>query len=253
MTDPLFIDIGNSSIKMCRCNESDQLHSFRNYPYIKKNFEFEFSFLIKAFLNSEPTDAVFIINSDRTQNEVIEKIFSKTPAKAIIFNNSSEGIVNILYEDTLGADRYCAMNGAKSIYSDKENILVIDLGTATTFNFITGSDFIGGLIFPGVSSSVEMLSERTGLPMSDLKKEPGLIENTTEGNIRSGIMLSNIIALNGLIKMAIEKYNNIYVIATGGSYDIIKDHLNNIETYNEYLKFEGMKVLRSKLILNSGK
>ena len=246
MTDPLFIDIGNSMIKMCRCSAEGNLHSFKYFPYYKNNFEFEFSFLIKNILLNEPANEICLIHSDVNQKESIDKIFSGLHSKVVRFDKNSPGLLNISYEDSLGVDRFCAVNGAKFKFKDKENILVIDFGTATTFNFIIGNDFIGGLIFPGITSSVEMLAERTGLPNVKLKKEFHLIENTTEGNISSGILLINIFAINGLIQKAVEKYKDIFIIATGGNYEHVKNNIDRIETYEENLKFEGMKILYSK-------
>ncbi|CAN5405411.1 hypothetical protein BH10BAC5_BH10BAC5_07970 [soil metagenome] len=248
--DPLFIDIGNSVIKLCRISNNNGFYSFKYFPYLKNNFKVSFRSLLADILNEETGLKVCIVHSDINQKKDIEKTLIELEVDYVIFDRNSEGILNINYEDSLGIDRYCAVNGAKSKYMNKENILVIDFGTATTFNFISGNNFNGGLIFPGISSSAEMLSERTGLPNVKLKKEYRLIENTTETNISSGILMSNILAINGLIQESIKKFNDLFIIATGGNYDYIKNDLRDINSYEENLKFEGMKVLylRTKMM-----
>ena len=247
MTDPLFIDIGNSAIKMYRLSPEGTFHDPKFFPYVKKSFEFEFSFLIKSLLSNEPSDEVYLINSDINQNAIIAKIFSGLKTNLHCLDINSPGLIKIDYEDSLGTDRYCAANGASSKYPDKNNILVIDFGTATTFNFIEENIFTGGLIFPGIDLSFNMLSSGTSLPKAEATDTFSIKEKTTLKNISSGVIAVNTLGINALIKKVKDEYQDLFIAATGGNFESIKSLIEGIDIFDPDLKFEGMKVLYSKM------
>ncbi|HVE79444.1 MAG TPA: type III pantothenate kinase [Gemmatimonadaceae bacterium] len=120
---------------------------------------------------------------------------------------------------TVGADRIINTLAASRLYA--RDAIVVDLGTATTFDCITGDGvFLGGVIAPGVATSAETLFRRTSkLPATELVPPKSVIGKRTEECVRAGVVLGAASAIDGLvrrIKAAWPRAEVPLVIATGG-------------------------------------
>lgn len=120
----------------------------------------------------------------------------------------------------VGADRIANAMGAKQLYPG-QNLIIVDLGTATTFCAIRGGkDYLGGTIIPGIRISMEALEERTAkLPRVEItRREKALGRNTLE-SIQSGLFYGHLGAMKEIIaKLKVEAFENetVKVIGTGG-------------------------------------
>ncbi len=120
----------------------------------------------------------------------------------------------------VGADRISNAIAAIHKYPDK-NIIVIDLGTATTFDAITKDKvYLGGIITPGIYISMKALSENTAkLSAVNIVKPKNVIGQTTTANIQAGLYYSHLGAAREIIKRITEKTfkdNEPIIIGTGG-------------------------------------
>lgn len=126
--------------------------------------------------------------------------------------------IKLKYEtpETLGKDRIAAAVGAHTIFPDK-NVLIIDMGTAITCDFIENNTFLGGNISPGLKTRFKSLDKETNqLPLLNKKGETPFIGNSTSNAIISGVQSGIVFEVEGYIRYMNEKYNDFKIILTGG-------------------------------------
>ncbi|WP_165044516.1 type III pantothenate kinase [Dysgonomonas sp. ZJ709] len=127
---------------------------------------------------------------------------------------------------TLGKDRLAAVVGANEIFPGK-NILVVDIGTAITYEFIDSlSNYYGGNISPGISMRFKALDKYTGkLPLIDRYGELTNMGYDTETAIRAGVINGVIYEIRSYIERFSTKYPDIEVVLTGGHTKYIESQL----------------------------
>jgi type III pantothenate kinase len=120
--------------------------------------------------------------------------------------------------ETLGYDRIAAVVGAYTIYPGK-NVLVIDAGTAITYDIVTSEgEFIGGNISPGLEVRFKSLNKYTNrLPILERPEErPELLGSSTRGAIHSGVVNGLLFEVDGFISAFSQLYPKLQVVLTGG-------------------------------------
>ncbi|MEO0005508.1 MAG: type III pantothenate kinase [candidate division WOR-3 bacterium] len=148
----------------------------------------------------------------------------------------------------LGADRVCVAVGAYTLY--KKNLIIIDFGTAITFNIVKrNGDFLGGPILPGAEMLLSCLAEKTArLPRVGFLASNKVICRTTKPAIQTGVFNLLRSGLNDIIKrICIETGESYFVVATGGLAQRFGCHLRSIKVVDEDL---GSKGLREIFYLN---
>ena len=146
----------------------------------------------------------------------------------------------------VGSDR---LTNAVSLMNNKNNFIVLDFGTATTFDVLIKNTYFGGIIAPGVRLSLNILSDKaTLIPKIDLKKIKNVIGNDTISAVRSGFfwgyagLIDNII---NLIKKETRK--SFKVIITGGFSNLFKNSIKTKVNHNKDITINGL-IKISKLI-----
>jgi len=146
----------------------------------------------------------------------------------------------------VGSDR---LTNAVSLMNNKNNFIVLDFGTATTFDVLIKNTYFGGIIAPGVRLSLNTLSDKaTLIPKIDLKKIKNVIGNDTISAVRSGFfwgyagLIDNII---NLIKKETRK--SFEVIITGGFSNLFKNSIKTKVNHNKDITINGL-IKISKLI-----
>ena len=146
----------------------------------------------------------------------------------------------------VGSDR---LTNAISLMNNKDNFIVLDFGTATTFDVLIKDIYTGGVIAPGLRLSLDTLSDRASLiPKIDLKKIKNVIGNNTISAVRAGFfwgytgLIDNII---NLIKKEIRK--SFKVIITGGFSNLFKNSIKTKVNHNKDITINGL-IKISKLI-----
>ncbi len=125
-------------------------------------------------------------------------------------------------------------------------IVVIDFGTAVTFDFVNKKgEYEGGLIFPGLRLGLESLAQNTALlPKIDIHATKGLIGKDTRGSMNKGVVFGYAAMCDGVIKRIMAKYgSSIKVVATGGDAKLIAKYSSYINEVHSDLIFKGLLAL----------
>ena len=144
---------------------------------------------------------------------------------------------------TVGADRIINTLAASRRYG--RDAIVVDLGTATTFDCITkDAVFLGGVIAPGVRTSAETLFRRTSkLPATELVAPERTIGRNTEDCIRAGVMFGAAESINGIVRRIIAEWPGTerpMVIGTGGLADLFAPLCASFDVVDPYLTLHGL-------------
>ena len=174
--------------------------------------------------------------------KVIERLNS-LPLDLIWLDHTTPLPITIAYKspETLGYDRVAAVVEANARFSDKD-ILVIDAGTALTYDFIdkTGS-YYGGNISPGVKMRLQALHKFTNrLPLVDAEGEVMPLGQTTEEAIRSGVVRGVEFEISGYIEEMRTKHPSVLVFLTGGNDFSFDSKLKNSIFADRFLVIKGL-------------
>ena len=142
------------------------------------------------------------------------------------FNAQTKLPITIDYKtpETLGRDRIAAAVGARSLLPET-NVLIIDMGTAITIDFIDNQGvYHGGIISPGATMRARAMNQFTGcLPLVDLPANAELTGKSTEEALQFGILNGIRFEIDGYISRYMHLYEGLQVIVTGGDAELI-DH-----------------------------
>ncbi len=151
---------------------------------------------------------------------------------------------------SVGADRVVNTVAAAALYG--RDTIVVDFGTATTFDCITkDGTFLGGVIAPGVRTAAENLSLKAAkLPATELVPPERVIGRRTEECIRAGVLLGTADAVDGIVRRIKEEWPTgdvPQVVATGGLADVVAPLCKEIEMVEPQLTLLGLKVAAGRL------
>lgn len=172
-------------------------------------------------------------------------------AAVIVDAKSKLGITLAVDEPmTVGADRIINTLAASRLY--RSDCIVVDLGTATTYDCITKDGvFLGGVIQPGVQSSAETLFRRTAkLTATELSAPTKVIGTRTEECIRAGVVFGAADSVTGIVNRIIAAWPNAgrpKVVATGGLAVVIQPHCPVIELVDADLTLHGLRMAHALL------
>jgi type III pantothenate kinase len=146
---------------------------------------------------------------------------------------------------TVGADRIINTLVASRRY--QRDAIVVDLGTATTFDCITKDGvFLGGVIAPGVRTSAETLFRRTSkLPATELIAPPRTIGRRTEDCIRAGVMFGAAESIDGIVRRILSEWprpDRPIVIGTGGLAELFAPLCKSFDAVDPYLTLHGLRM-----------
>lgn len=154
--------------------------------------------------------------------------------------NIGIGIRNVNPKE-VGADRLVTALGATKRY--KGNLIIIDSGTATTFDLVSEDGyFIGGIISPGINLSVRALHEAAAqLPRIEIKRPDKVVGSSTVTAMQSGIFWGYISLIDGLVERIVEEEGRSFtVIGTGGVASLFEGASKTIEHYDSHLTIDGL-------------
>ena len=145
--------------------------------------------------------------------------------------------------ETIGADLIAAAEGALAQYAPP--LVLIDMGTATTFSVLDKSGaFLGGAIAPGVQLGAEALTQRTGLPMTELSAPQSPLSHSTTDCLRSGIIYGAAAMVDGMLdRLETALGTPITTIATGGLAHCVIPHCRRPVTLDDQLLLRGLAVM----------
>jgi type III pantothenate kinase len=151
---------------------------------------------------------------------------------------------------TVGADRLINTLAAARLFA--QDAIVVDMGTATTFDCITGDGvFFGGVIAPGVQTALDTLIRRTSkLPATELVVPPNVIGRRTEDCIRAGVMFGQAEAIDGIVRRIKESWprrQTPIVVATGGLAETFRALCREFNRVEPHLTLMGLQMAYAHL------
>jgi len=143
----------------------------------------------------------------------------------------------------VGADRI--VNGVAAFEKYGGPCIVVDFGTATTFDCISAKgEYLGGVIAPGIGISAEALFERTArLPRIDIRKTAHVIGTNTVHSIQSGLYFGYVGLVDGILERLLVEMGTSKVIATGGLAPLIGGGSKYITAIDDLLTLEGLRII----------
>ena len=241
----LLIDIGNSDIKTGKGVDSGKsIRLLKRFSYSKESFELDFRKNLDT-LTYTGFNKIGISVLGSGNNFFLKKFFIKKYNISPEFVNRNSILpVRIKYSESLGNDRICSASAAQILYG-RENILVIDFGTATTFTLLCKSIITGGIISPGIKTSLNSLILNTTLPGIKLTFPRKLFGNNTEDNIKAGVLYQSLFSAERIIMETKKKYPDLFVAATGGLAEIISGKTSLINIVDKDLVLKGINFILS--------
>ncbi|MFA5012863.1 MAG: type III pantothenate kinase [Ignavibacteria bacterium] len=234
----LLIDIGNTRIK-CSLSADGKMSSPELFTYEKEMFRKHFRVLLNRYKGR--FDEVYVSSLNKNFNKIIKTIISDFKVRFIIAKSSLP--IRFDYAKTLGSDRICSAVGAYSKYRKHRNILVIDLGTATTFNIISNGIYRGGMISAGIKTASEALLKKTTLPNVVLNSRTNLVNRTTKSAVISGLILQQVFFIEKSIEEYRKLFERLFVVITGGGSEIFGNKIKGVNKIELHLVLEGLNIL----------
>src|SRR5213593_4558960 len=183
---------------------------------------------------------------------VCEAVERATTVRPVVVDGRSSLPITLDVEEPLsvGADRIINTLAASQLF--KKDTIVVDFGTATTFDCITGDGrFIGGVIMPGLRTASDELVRRTSkLPATELTLPTHAIGRRTEDCIRAGVLWGTADAVDGLVRRIKAEWPSQHaplVAATGGLATLVAPLCKEIESVHPDLTLIGLRIAATAL------
>ena len=247
----LVVDIGNTNIVFGLC-EGDQIKSHWRISSDKSRTSDEYGVLFKKLIDIKEIDTKQIKGAaiscvvPTLLETILEAINTYFEVDPIIVGPGIKTGMPILYHNPkeVGADRI--VNGVGAFEKYHKSVIVVDFGTATTFDCISEKgEYLGGLITTGLHVSAEALYQKASkLPRVEIVKPETIIGKTTVESIQSGLVHGYAGLVDGIVKkIKAEMNTEPRVIATGGSAELIANESESIESVDNFLTLKGLKLI----------
>lgn len=254
----LVVDVGNTNIELGVFKEDTLLGTWRIVTKTMRTSD-EYGIIMVALLESdnihkEDIDGAIISsvvpNIMYSLTNSIRKYFHTEPA--IIGPGTKTGItIHAENPKEVGADRICDLVGAYYLYGGPA--IVVDFGTATTYDFITKEGiFNAAVTAPGIQISANALwTKAAKLPHIEIKKPPSILARNTITSMQAGLVYGYIGQVEYIVKKMKEetKCLDAKVVSTGGYAKVIMSETNVIDIHDPVLSLKGAKIIYEKNII----
>ena len=244
-------DIGNTLTKVCLVNykykiikeysiETKKLFKEKNIlnffnSFLKKNID-------KILFSSVVPDVYKKIEIFFKKKKIYCNEIKKLPLNKLIK-------INIDHYNQLGSDRIANAIGAVSQH--RSNVIIIDFGTATTFDIVKKVGiYEGGVIAPGIKLSIINLSKNTAaLPIFRLRKDAKVFGKNTKDALNAGFLFGYQGLINNIVKKISHKLNiNFKIILTGGYANMFNKFLEKKSVVDKNITIKGIMFIHKKLV-----
>ena len=243
-------DIGNTDIKIClfdkNCKAVKKLTLKTNLisnKYLASNLNFlkKDSDKINIILFSSVVPPIYSVIRKFLKNKLKQKCFE---LKQLNLNKLVKIMVN---KKQVGSDR---ISNAIGIINKKSNYIILDFGTATTFDVVIKDKYLGGVIAPGVNLSLKTLISKASLiPPVNLSKISKIVGTNTSSAVKSGFYWGYAGLIDNVIKLIIKQTNKPFkIILTGGLANLFKNTIKGKIEVKKDLTLNGLLKVAKNLI-----
>ncbi len=249
----LAIDVGNTNIVIGVFRGSALVHTWR-LTTIRERTADELGILISGLCERNEVRKVgisgIIVASvvpplTSTLVSMVSGYFDRVP---LLFEPAANGGMPILIDNPneVGADRVANGIAAFANYGKGLPLIIVDFGTATTFDAVSAKgEYLGGIICPGPNVSAEALFQRAArLPGVDVRKPPRVIGTNTVAAMQSGLFWGYVDMVEGLLRrIKVELGGAATVLATGGLAAVVAPESSLIEHVDHDLTLHGLRLV----------
>ena len=240
-------DIGNTEIKVCLVDTNNKVYKkiiFSNHNISLLKLKLNLKKLEKYLSKVEKILFCSVVPKSFQLIKKYLKMKTKIRCVEIKQLNLSSIIKIKVNYNQVGSDR---LVNAVSLMNNINNFIIIDLGTATTFDVLVKNIYKGGIIAPGIKISLNTLSEKASLiPKIDLKIVKKVIGADTTTAVRSGFLWGYAGLIDNIVKLIKKETRKSFkVIITGGFSELIKSPIKTKVKIDKDITFKGLiKILK---------
>ncbi len=237
MKGNLTIDNGNTSVKVAFFIGTELVATNR---FMRRDVR-----LLDRFISTyKPDSAIMCSTASSEASQRVEELINQRCCRVMSLTHETPMPITLGYRtpQTLGRDRIATAVGAWSI-AQGGDVLVIDAGTAITYDLVTADGcFVGGNIAPGLGLRFKSLHEHTGrLPLVDADGDAPVMGYDTQTAIRSGVLLGLLGEIRSCIATLKMSHPGLTVFLTGGDGKLLHNRLGEEGViYQEHLAAEGL-------------
>lgn len=243
----LTADIGNTSITLGLFDDNALVEEFRLASDKDLSLE-EYEVLLKSLFKAYKVDGCIISSVVEELNKKFKKAVDEVfKINAIMLSSALNTGIEIVLDNKkeIGADRIANAAGAYVLY--KHPVIVIDFGTATSFDIVNkNGEFVGGVIAPGINLQLKTLNKFTSkLPRIDVATSPTAIGANTTDAILSGVIRGCACMIDGLVEQCEKELGGkATLVATGGYASVVVNYMKRpFDFINPTLTLEGLRHL----------
>ena len=245
----IFGDIGNSEAKVFLVNSNNRIIKNINFPSNEINEKIlnsKFKILVKDF--KKIRKILFCSVVPRSFSLIKKFLSKKTKVRCYeVKDLNLKSLINIKVNyKQVGSDR---LTNAISLINYKNNFIILDFGTATTFDVLINKTYRGGVIAPGIKISLNTLSDKaTLIPKVNLKKIKKVVGVDTISAVRSGFFWGYAGLIDNIVNLIKKETNKSFkLVITGGFSDLFKESLKTKLIKDKEITIKGL-IKISKLI-----
>ena len=240
-------DIGNTETKLCLVSKQNKI--LKKITFLSKSIKNNQlnNLFKKNKIRINKIEKILFCSVVPNSFKIIKKFFvKKTKRKCYeVKSLNLKSIIKIKVDyKQVGSDR---ITNAISLMNNKDNFIILDFGTATTFDVIIKDTYFGGIIAPGVKFSLNALSDKaTLIPKIKLKKINKVIGNNTISAVRSGFFWGYAGLIDNILNLIMKETRKSFkVIITGGFSKLFKNSIKTRVTHNQDITINGLiKILK---------
>ena len=245
----IFGDIGNSETKVFLVSSNNRIIKNINFPSNKineKTLNSKFKILVKDF--KKIRKILFCSVVPKSFNLIKKFLSKKTKIRCYeVKDLNLKSLINIKVNyKQVGSDR---LTNAISLIDYKNNFIILDFGTATTFDVLINKTYRGGVIAPGIKLSLNTLSDKaTLIPKVNLKKIKKVVGVDTISAVRSGFFWGYAGLIDNIVNLIKKETNKSFkLVITGGFSDLLKESIKTKLIKDKEITIKGL-IKISKLI-----
>ena len=251
----LVIDVGNTNMTLGVYDKEALKATFRMTTKIPRTSD-EYGVMITQLLENKGIEAKALEGSivasvvPDVMHSLMGGLVRYTETKPMSVGPGVKTGIRIVTEDprAIGADRIVDAVAAYEKYGGP--VLVLDFGTATTYDLITEKgEFAAGITAPGIRISSEALwTQAAKLPNIEIKKPKSILAQETISSMQAGLVYGQIGQTEYIIRKVKEESQtpHIKVVATGGLGRLIADETKSIDIYDSFLTLDGLRTIYDK-------